>query len=348
MVSCPICRGKFAPFERIRAEFRNSQADSLLPVHPPTSVQTSTPSHSHIHMRKGVFKSQSNSASNRQTLRVDSTSLRPVQSPSPSTQTNPASTIAPVQIFTKAKLKKLMHSLRTLKITSARAKLLEPGRQCVLCFHAYQLGDTIVRLTTCCHQFHRECLEQYVHSERAPNGGKVENLTEAIPVCPIDGRPLFPTPSEQQPEQDVNSALHRNATDRTQQLSIGRREHNANKNMSVALSLSGHRVASMPAGSRMSNTQEPQALANTRTHTLTKRGQELVRQPRSSPLHHHTSSSIPSRDSSSILLDSQLGDQSTFSHIAGSFLKIIRIQRLYMNKYCICIFLYFPIKTSHL
>ncbi|XP_045216191.2 uncharacterized protein LOC123566297 isoform X2 [Mercenaria mercenaria] len=68
--------------------------------------------------------------------------------------------------------------------------LLQPGVQCRICLHGYQLGQFVRRLPRCKHKFHRDCIDPW--------------LLHSRPTCPIDGLVVWDRITAQLDEEDNN------------------------------------------------------------------------------------------------------------------------------------------------
>ncbi|XP_052792544.1 E3 ubiquitin-protein ligase ZSWIM2-like isoform X2 [Mya arenaria] len=55
--------------------------------------------------------------------------------------------------------------------------LLQPGVQCRICLHAYQVGQYVRKLPRCKHRFHKDCIDNW--------------LLHSRPTCPIDGQVVW-------------------------------------------------------------------------------------------------------------------------------------------------------------
>ncbi len=258
MVSCPICRGPFAHFEMIRSEFANSQMDSHVPVRrrsSPESSQSFTNTGPQVRALCVAGSSNSNANSNSNSNSISIPPTDSVQSP---------------QLFTKKKLEKLLKTLSTAKITSVKAKLLQPGHQCVLCFRPFEVSQLVTRLPVCRHQFHRECLHRHVlqslknsNSDNSPdrnpdtspdgNSDTEEPPAEVnepskglkMPFCPIDRQPIFAESpqSSQSPlvhSQNVHFIDQKNANSALQIKSKKYHPFTVSKSESNELSVAGH------------------------------------------------------------------------------------------------------------
>ncbi|KAH3840283.1 E3 ubiquitin-protein ligase ZSWIM2-like isoform X2 [Dreissena polymorpha] len=55
--------------------------------------------------------------------------------------------------------------------------LLQPGVQCRICLHGYQVGQFVRKLPRCKHKFHKDCIDNW--------------LLHSRPTCPIDGQVVW-------------------------------------------------------------------------------------------------------------------------------------------------------------
>ncbi|XP_060607453.1 uncharacterized protein LOC132759651 isoform X2 [Ruditapes philippinarum] len=69
--------------------------------------------------------------------------------------------------------------------------LLQPGVQCRICLHGYQLGQFVRKLPRCKHKFHKDCIDQW--------------LLHSRPTCPVDGLVVWDRISAQMEEGDSNN-----------------------------------------------------------------------------------------------------------------------------------------------
>ena len=241
MVRCPMCRGNFSTFARLKLEYMNTAMNSSSAVAGRRAAAVA--SNNETTPTTGAAGSQSTPGPNmhptlRQLLErqrgdrftgslvvqqlhqsppnfpsalsANSQLTLPASAPNPNTSTaNLISSALPVPL-TKRVLTKLLGTLPLAKLVSDRSKLLAPGQQCLLCFHAYALGELVFRLPRCRHQFHRACLERRVlecgqarkRASMGPMEGKDNhdeeeeedadcNSNSPIPLCPIDHSPIF-------------------------------------------------------------------------------------------------------------------------------------------------------------
>ena len=236
MVRCPMCRGNFSTFARLKLEYTNTAMDSssavagrraaavasnngTTPTTGVTGAQFTPGSNMHLTLRQLLERQRGDRFTGSlvvQQLHQSPPNFPPALSanaqltlppPAPNPTTTTAISNALPFSLTRHVLTKLLGTLPLAKLVSERSKLLAPGQQCLLCFHAYALGELVFRLPRCRHQFHRACLERRVLEcgqarKRASNGptegedshDEEEEDADAnspVPLCPIDHSPIF-------------------------------------------------------------------------------------------------------------------------------------------------------------
>lgn len=303
MVRCPMCRGNFSTFVRLKLEYANTAMDSSSAVAGRRAAaiaaaegaaaggaQVMPTSHMHPTLRQLLERQRDNRFTGSLVVQqlhqsppsipIPTSSTVQLQPPSADQSTSSTSSALPVPL-TKRVLTKLLGTLPLAKLVSGRSKLLAPGQQCLLCFHAYALGELVYRLPRCRHQFHRVCLERRVlesrnSSNKAPkslgdgderndeedaaDGGQAD-ADPRVPLCPIDRSPIFEFASSSAAATSSSSTHPVSPTHHSRPLgTLSFQNGIANVNFAVGLTISGIKCAPTSASASSTSSAAPAVL----------------------------------------------------------------------------------------